>query len=185
MGNPPVPGRSARDRRIFAGVAVGAIAAAGFVLGGARPLGARSALDDKTRALVEAQVKLATKALHLIENSRQIGAPVRAAPEERYVWSRRLLEARIYLTLAETEPKTEDVEVYLNQARGPAVAERVAAFEAHLERMKQNEKWYRPLYESTRMSAFDFARVEFNRLQAEVWLSRERTHDGPAAKPNR
>jgi hypothetical protein len=174
----------------MAGAAVVAIAA-WFASGGIRPLGARPletaslAEGDTTKTLVEAQVKLAKKALRLIEDSRQIGAPVRASSEERYLWSRRLLEAQIYLSLGAAEAKTEDVEVYLNQVRGPAVAERVKAFEAHLERMRQMEAWYRPLYERTQMSAFDFAKVEFTRLQAEVWLSREQSRPAEGAKPAR
>ena len=40
------------------------------------------------------------------------------------------------------------------------------------------EMWYRPMYEKTQMSPFDYAKVEYSRMQAEVWLSREKSRGG-------
>ncbi len=139
--------------------------------------------EGTTEALVETKLKIARKAIRLIDSSLKIGAPVRASQQERYLWSRRLLEAQIFLSLGADDPKAEDVEVYLALARGPANPERVTAFREHLERMKLIEQLYRPLYEKGQFSTFDFATVEYNRMQAEVWLSREQGRDAGAKKP--
>ena len=40
--------------------------------------------------------------------------------------------------------------------------------------MKSLEDRYRPLYERQQFSLFDFSRVEFQRLQADIWLAREK-----------
>jgi len=164
-----------KKSRLLTAMSLVAMATIGFLVG-QRSIEARqdAKSDEKTRALVEGQVQISQKALKWIQNSRQIGAPVRASSEEWTTWSRRLLEAQIFLSLGDNEPKTQDVEVYLSQAHGPMVPGRVAFFEGHLDRMRLMEAWYRPMYEKTQMSAFDFTRVEFSRNQAEVWLSRER-----------
>jgi hypothetical protein len=138
---------------------------------------------ETTRGLVETKLKIAQKAIRLIDSSMKIGAPVRASQQERYLWSRRLLEAQIFLSLGPDDPRAEDVEVYLALAKGPANPERLTAFREHLERMKLIEQLYRPLYEKGQFSTFDFATVEYNRMQAEVWISREQGRDAGAQKP--
>ena len=72
----------------------------------------------ETKELVEAQVKLASKALKLFQDSRRIGAPVRGTLEEWPMWSRKLLESQLFLSMKADEPKAQDVEVYLNQGAG-------------------------------------------------------------------
>ena len=49
--------------------------------------------STETKELVEAQVKLASRALRLFQESRRIGAPVQGTLEEWPRWSRKLLEA--------------------------------------------------------------------------------------------
>src|SRR5262245_10122956 len=78
----------------------------------------RPAAADKTAELVESQLKLARRALQLIDGSRRLGAPLAIPSQETVVWSREVLQARIFLSLRAGEPKTQDVEVYLNQAKG-------------------------------------------------------------------
>ena len=179
-----------RRWRLAVGLPLAALALAWCAVGPPRILRAQQeargpvVADDPT-ALVEGQLKLARRALQLIERSREIGAPVMLPSQETVAWSRRVLEARIYLSLGPGEPKTQDVEVYLGQAKGPAPAGRLAAFEEHFNRMKALDARYRPLYEQGQMSPFDFTKVEFARLQAEVWLIRakRRPEAGPGRAP--
>jgi hypothetical protein len=66
---------------------VAALALAWCVSGPHRALraqqeGARPAAGDEAAPLVEAQLKLARRALRLIEQSREVGAPVASASQE-------------------------------------------------------------------------------------------------------
>jgi hypothetical protein len=148
----------------------------------ARPQGGPPAATDEATALVEKQRALSLRALQLIDQSRRIDAPVAALAPETYIWSRHVLEARLYLSLGAGEAKTQDIELYLNQARGEPKPDRVAAFEEHVRRMKSLEDRYRPIYERGQFSTFDFAKVEFYRMQAETWLAREKGRAGGAPR---
>ena len=136
------------------------------------------AAADETSKLVGEKAEVARGALRQVEKAWEIGAPVNLPTQEYFAWSRRLLEAQIFLSLGPDEAKTEDVEVYLNRAKGAANPDRVSAFEAHLRRMRQLEERYRPMYERKQFSAFDFATLEYRRLQAQVWLTRENARRG-------
>lgn len=144
-----------------------------------RPLMAEDAREsDEATRLVEEQGQVARQALQMIEKAWSIGAPVNLPTQEYHVWSRRLLGTEIYLGFGQGEAKTEDVEVYLNRAKGKADPRRLAAFGQHTKRMKHLEDRYRPLYERKQLSAFDFATVEYHRLQAQIWEARERDRPG-------
>jgi hypothetical protein len=133
--------------------------------------------EDKSAALVEEKLRVCLKVLELIDKSRKIGAPVQGYSFEMIRWSRQVLEARIYLSLAKSAFKTQDVEVYLSQAKGPANAERVTAFEQYLRSMRSLEALYRPLYQKGNFSTYDFAQIEAVRVQADIWLSREKNRE--------
>jgi hypothetical protein len=133
-----------------------------------------AARADSTDALVEKKLQTCLRVVTLIEKSRRMGAPVRASAQELTLWSRQVLEARIYLSLTRDERKTQDIEVYLSLAKGPANPARVAAFEQYARAMKAQEDLFRPQFEAGNLSAYDFAMLEAIRLQAEIWLSREK-----------
>jgi hypothetical protein len=168
-------GGAGRRQGFVAGLAVAAIGLAWWGIG-PRALRAqeKEAKPDRTAALVEQKLQLSLNILKLVDKSRAMGAPVRAPTQEIALWSRHVLEARIYLSLAKSDFRTQDVEVYLSRAKGPANAERVAAFEEYLRRVKALEDLYRPLFERGNFSAYDFGMIEALRLQAEIWLSREK-----------
>ena len=128
---------------------------------------------DRAAALVEKKQQLCLRILGLIQKARKLGAPVTAYSQQVINWSRQLLETQIYLSLADSDFKTQDIEVYLSRAKGPANADRVAAFEGYLRTMKGLEDIYRPLYDKGNYSTYDFAQIEAVRVQAEIWLARE------------
>lgn len=74
-------------------------------------------------------------------------------PEDLYRWSRRWLEAQL-----DTSDKKTD---------------QVAAYSAHVERMKWLEKFIKGLFEVGAKDAFraDVTATEFYRLEAENWLA--------------
>ncbi len=179
-------------RRLRLGLAAATIALAASWIGpalrvsaNAKPGPTPTAQAEEINAQVQTQLRLAKKALALLANSRQIGAPVAASSREQYSWSRRQLECEVFLTFRADEPRTQDVEVYLNRAKGPSDPARRAALEGHVARMKDLEARYRRLYETQQFSAFDFAQVEYSRMEAEVWLAREKALGEPDAKPPR
>ena len=132
---------------------------------------------DKSVALVEQKLQTCLKVLDLIDKSRKIGAAVAGYSPEIIRWSRQVLEARIYLSLAKSAFKTQDIEVYLSQAKGPPNPQRVTAFEQYLRSIKMLEDLYRPLYLNGNFSPYDFAQIEAVRIQGEIWLSRETSRE--------
>jgi hypothetical protein len=119
-------------------------------------------------------VRLSLRSIELLDRSLAIGAAVQATGLETYFWSRHVLEARLFLDPGDGAPRVQDIELYLAQARGPAQPAQVAAFEEHARRMKALEERLRPLAERRLLSAFDWVKVEFARLEAAVWLAREK-----------
>jgi hypothetical protein len=53
-------------------------------------------------------------------------------------------------------------------------AEKLAALDAHLTRMKDNEKLWKASIEAGRGSPVDFAKAKFARLDAELRLAKEK-----------
>ncbi len=168
-----------RQRPVVAGIAIACVALAASGLLPSRPLRAQQekagdAAADASRNLVERQRELSLRALDLIAKSINLGAPVIASSEDTILWSNKLLGCRLYLSFGPGEMKTQDPEVYLSLAKGPPNPARIAAFDDHYKRTKVVEERYLPLYQRGDFSAFNFARIESSRLQAEIWLSRER-----------
>jgi hypothetical protein len=132
------------------------------------------ASGDEVAAMVKKQLARSLTLLELLDRSLAIGAAVPATSLETYFWSRHILECRLFLDPGEGAPRVQDIEFYLAQARGPARPAQVAAFEEHLGRMKALEARLRPLAERRIISPFDFAKLEYARLEAEIWLAREK-----------
>lgn len=138
------------------------------------------------QALYEDQQRLARKALSMIDQATRRGIPAVDQATQEYLWSTRLLGAQIYLSLPASAPKASDPEVFLSLPRIAPDPKRLAAFETHLRRMKI---WEDRLHEVSRrgaLSVLDLTSAEYRRLQAEIWLARERlkTNDQPAKTRN-
>ena len=163
----------------------GLLAAAGLVLprGAAARQGAGAAADHL--ALARSRLALSRQALDLIRRSGERGAQVINQREDFYRWSYRLLGDQIYLSMAAADPRVADPEVYLAVSHARPNADRLAAFEAHARRMRDWEDLMLPLYRRQVLSPIDFLDVQSYRLEAELWLERERVKERAerAARP--
>lgn len=126
--------------------------------------------------IVKARLELARKALAIIRAKTALGPQVSHPVEDTYRWSVLQLGAQIYLSMGPDEIKVEDPEVYLAVAHSRPNRERLQAFEAHFNLMQKWEKKLRPLAENTLLAPLDFMEIQAHRLQAEVWLARERAN---------
>jgi hypothetical protein len=148
-------------------------------MGEHRVLAARAADEannapEDALASVRSRQKLSREALDIIRASWKVGAPVLNQPNDIYRWSTRLLGAQIYLSMGAEEIRVEEPEVYLALTNVKPNSERLEAFEAHLQRMRDWEDRLRPLARGKIMAPLDFKNIQANRYQAEVWLARER-----------
>ena len=181
------PGRLRREnRRLRRAVALLGVAAFGLAIPGvwkARPVAARQverpdggdqAAERPPAELVRERLDLSRRALAIIMKSWSRGAPVMNQAGDVYAWSSRLMGTQIYLSMAEGEPRVEDPEVYLRLSNLKPNPERTAAFRDHLARMRAWEDRLRPLAQSGVLSTLGFLEVESRRVQAELWLARER-----------
>jgi hypothetical protein len=126
------------------------------------------------RARVQDQLELAKRAMSIIDKATQRGIPAIRQPQEVFIWSYRLLQAQIYLSLEPDEPKTLSPEVYLVLPKIKPKPERTTAFDDHWRRMKAWEDRLRGLIARGAMSPLDFTEIEAHRLEAEAWLAREK-----------
>jgi hypothetical protein len=124
--------------------------------------------------VVRARLNMSQQALDLIRRSAQRGAQVINQREDLYRWSYRLLGDQIYVSMSADDPPVSDPEVYLAVSHARPNPERTAAFEAHLKRMRDWEELMRPLYRQQVLSTIDFLDIQSYRLEAELWLARER-----------
>ncbi len=132
------------------------------------------AADRDAEAMARERRDVARRALEIIARSWEVGAPVRDQAGDVHVWSTRLLGTEIYLSLPGNGPRVEDAEVYLALPDIPPDPSRLRAFEQHLERMRRWEDRLRPLAASGVLSSLGFLDVESRRIQAELWLYREK-----------
>ncbi len=123
--------------------------------------------------LFVSQVKMAQRALEIIDDTISIGAPVPNPSSVVFNWSYRMLSAELFATTENDPVQFAEPEVYLSQAKGDPVQARVRSLEKHLARMKQWEARFRPLAEGSKFSLLDFLEIQARRLQAEQWLARE------------
>jgi hypothetical protein len=162
-------------RAISLGVALAVLlVAAGLV----RPRGAaarqgRVGAEDHL-ALARERLAISQQALEFIRRSAARGAQVINQREDFYRWSYRLLGDQIYLSMSDDDPRVADPEVYLAVSHARPDPARTAAFEAHAKRMREWEDQMRPLYRSGVLAPIDFLDVQSYRLEAELWLARER-----------
>lgn len=124
--------------------------------------------------VVEERRRMAQHALDLINNVGGQGNPINNQVGTIYDWSTRLLGAQIYLSMSEGEPRVEAPEVYLALPHVEPKPGRVAAFEAHWRRMRDWEERIRGLAATGRVSRLMFLEIQAHRLQAELWLAREK-----------
>jgi len=137
---------------------------------GSRP---EQRLDDP-KVLYDEQLQLAQKTLSIIDQATRRGIPALDQAQQEHFWSVRTLEAEIYLSLPEHEPKAGDPQVFLSLPGIEPDANRLAAFEAHLRRMKSWEEKLKGAAQRGAISVLDIKYAEFRRLQAEIWLAREK-----------
>jgi len=120
--------------------------------------------------LVQEQARLGRKALKMMDRAIDLGlgATIGDPGYERYLWSRRLLDAELVLATAGPEPRSG----------------RITAYRDHFERMRWWEDRMRPLLASRKISSLDFMEPEFFRVEAETWLAMEevRQANAPAEK---
>jgi hypothetical protein len=134
--------------------------------------------------VAKARLALARKALGIIQRRTQLGPQVANPVGDAYQWSVVRLGAQIYLSMGRDESRVEDPEVYLAVAKARPSKERMAAFQAHYDLMKAWEDRTRPLAEKTFMAPLDFLQIQEHRLQAELWLEREKLKVGEAEEAN-
>jgi hypothetical protein len=130
-------------------------------------------LDDP-KVLYDEQLQLAQKTLSIIDQATRRGIPALDQAQQEHFWSVRTLEAEIYLSLRGNEPKAGDPQVFLSLPGIEPDANRLVAFEAHLRRMKSWEEKLKGAAQRGAISVLDIKYAEFRRLQAEIWLARER-----------
>jgi hypothetical protein len=130
--------------------------------------------SNDTDAIARGRLELARKALAILNSRSAQGPLANMRVPETYQWSVMMLGAQIYLSMAKDEPRVEDPEVYLAVSKSRPSAERLAAFEAHWKRMKTWEDRLLPVARQSVLPEFDFMVVQSHRLQAELWLARER-----------
>ena len=179
-----------QNRRLRRAVALLGVAAVALAIPGAwraRPVAARQAerqaagnpaADRSPAELVRERLDLSRRALDIITKSWSRGAPVMNQAGDVYAWSSRLMGTQIYLSMAEGEARVEDPEVYLGLSNIQPNPGRTAAFRDHLARMRAWEDRLRPLAKSGVLSTLGFLEVEPRRVQAELWLARERQKSG-------
>lgn len=125
-------------------------------------------------ALYEDQRRLATRALSIIDQATRRGIPAVDQASQEYSWSTRRLGAQIYLSLRGNAPKASDPDVFLSIPGIGPDPQRLAAFDAHLRRMKNWEQRLNDVARRGAVSILDLTVAEWRRLQAETWLARER-----------
>jgi hypothetical protein len=139
------------------------------------PAAARANVPE---SIVRNRLELARKALAIIRRKTALGPQVSHPVQDTYRWSVLQLGTQIYLSMGNDEPKVEDPEVYLAITTARPSRNRLAAFQAHYDLMKYWEDRLRPLADSTIMAPLDFLDVQQHRLQAELWLAREKERHG-------
>lgn len=124
--------------------------------------------------LARARLGLSRRALGIVRNAAREGANIINQREDYYRWSYRMLGDQIYLSMSDDDPRVADPEVYLAVSDARPSPARLAAFEDHLKRMQAWEDFMRPFYNDQILSAIGFFDIQSYRLEAQLWLARER-----------
>lgn len=132
--------------------------------------------------LAKQRLALSRRAIEIINAATRKNATMVNQRDYLYRWSYRLLGDQIYLTLEDEDPRVPDPEVYLGVLDAKPSRERTLAFEAHRDRLLTWERSMRPYYERNILSAIDFMDIQSYRLEAELWLARERMKEKAAER---
>lgn len=124
--------------------------------------------------LARERLQLSRKAFHIMDELAARGNPVVNPRQEYFLWSYRMLGDQIYLSLDDADPRVADPEVYLAVSHPKTNPARLAAFADHLKRMTWWEDVSSRLTRTGTMSVLTFLEVQARRVEAELWLARER-----------
>ncbi len=138
--------------------------------------------DPDHIALAKRRLILSRKGLEIVRQSARRGALMSNQRDYLYRWSYRLLGDQIYLSMEDGDPRVPDPEVYLAVSKAKPSRDRTIAFEAHRDRLLEWEQQMRPLYEQNILAPIDFMDIQSYRLEAELWLARERLKEAEAVK---
>jgi hypothetical protein len=138
--------------------------------------------DPDHVALAKRRLNLSRSGLDIVRQSARQGALMSNQRDYLYRWSYRLLGDQIYLTMEDGDPRVPDPEVYLAVSDAKPSRERTLAFQAHRDRLLEWEQQMRPLYEKGILSPIDFMDIQSYRLEAELWLARERQKEAQAVR---
>ena len=139
--------------------------------------------DRPAAELVQERLEVAQKAIGIIMRSWARGAPDTNSAGEIYYWSTVVLGSHLFLSMAEGEPRVENANAYLALKAVKPNPARIVAFEQHLARMRTWEDRLRPLAQKGVLSTLGFLSIESRRLEAEIWLARERENVRLAREP--
>ncbi|MEO6810251.1 MAG: hypothetical protein ABI353_14140 [Isosphaeraceae bacterium] len=165
---------------------------AASTLGRPRPLAAQQPEPAAVKAVegspdhvkfAEDRLRLAKKAIGIVNELADRGFQIANQRQDYYRWSYRMLGDQIYLSLTDADPRVADPEVYLAVTHAKANPARFAAFTAHLKRMIWWEDLNRPLARKGTISVLAYSDVQAARIEAELWLARERLKETDAAQP--
>lgn len=148
----------------------------------APPPPAQGQTDPDHIALAKRRLLLSRKGLDIVRQSARNGALMSNQRDYLYRWSYRLLGDQIYLSLEDDDPRVPDPEVYLGVLDAKPNRDRTLAFQAHRDRLLEWEQQMRPLYEKGILSPIDFMDIQSYRLEAELWLARERMKEAKAVR---
>src|SRR5262249_39055304 len=134
---------------------------------------------------VEEEEKTPKKPVKVAGEETAPAAKATAKPEDRL---QKLLKERVEVAETEVKDLTENVQAGRGSPETlfePSVrllvaqreltdnkADQLAAYEAHLKRMKEIEKISKALFDAGRISRIQFSPVRYHRLEAEIWLER-------------
>jgi hypothetical protein len=135
--------------------------------------------------LAENRLRLARRALAIVNESAERGFQIANQQQDYYRWSYRLLGDQIYLSLNDDDPRVANPEVYLAISHAKPNPARLAAFSDHLKRMIWWEDLNRPLASKGTMSVLAFSDIQATRIEAELWLARERLRQQGGPPPLR
>ncbi len=116
--------------------------------------------------------RMGHRAIAIIDETVDMGAPVSDPSFKVSTWSLRLLGTDFIASSPKEGPRTLEPEIALALAKGPLGPERIKALREHLARMRLWENRFRPLVRDGRLSALDFMEFQARRIVAEAWLAR-------------
>lgn len=130
------------------------------------------------------RLELSKQAIGIIQDAARKGVNIINQRLDFYRWSYRMLGDQIYLSMDGDNPRVADPEVFLAVSETRPNPSRLAAFEDHLKRMRVWEDIMRPLYRQEILPPIAFLDIQAHRLEAQLWLARERMKEPSEARNN-